>query len=122
MVGADGRAARVIDLEIDGLALIEAAALDLAEVHEQGARLLLRVGDAEHRALSAADDAFVADLAAELAVERRLVDDDCRLVARLQRLGFLAVLHQRDDLACGRLGVVAEELGGAGLLLDLEPD
>ncbi len=122
VVGADGRAAFAIDFQIDCLAVLEAAALDGAEVHEQPASLLLRVGDAEQRALGALDDALVADLAAGLAIERRLVDDDRRLIARLQRLGFLAALHQRDDLARRALRVVAEELGGAGLLLDLEPD
>ena len=112
----------VIDVEIDGFAVLEGAALDLAEVDDQTARLLLRVGDAEQRALGAADDARIADLAAGLAVERRLVDDDRRLVAGLQRLGFLAVLDERDDLARGALRLVAEELAGAGLLLHLEPD
>ena len=64
VVGARRRAARMIDLELDGLAGLEAALLDLAEVHEQIAELLLRVGDAEQRALGAADHALVADLAA----------------------------------------------------------
>ena len=35
---------------------------------------------------------------------------------------FLAVEHDRHDLALGALGVVAQELGGAGLLADVEPD
>ncbi len=55
VVGARRRAARVIDLKLDGVAGLEAALLDPADVHEQIAQLLLRVGDAEQRALGALD-------------------------------------------------------------------
>ncbi len=73
MVGARRRAARMIDLELDGVAGLEAALLDVAEVDEQIAELLLRVGDAEQRALGALDQALVADLAA--ATRRRTASD-----------------------------------------------
>ena len=43
---------RVIDFELDGFAGLEAALLDLAEVDEKIAELLLRIGHAENRALS----------------------------------------------------------------------
>src|SRR5690606_20218971 len=104
------------------IAGLEAALLDLADVHEEIAELLLCVGNAEQRALGALDHALVPDLAAALAIERRLVEDQRALVASLQRLDRLAVAHKRADLALGRLCIVAEELGGADLFLDLEPD
>ena len=86
VVGARGRAARVIDDQLDGVARLERALLDRADMHEQVAQLLLRVGDAEQRALRPLDDALVADLAAGLAVERRLVEHERRLLAGLEAL------------------------------------
>ncbi len=85
-------------------------------------QLLLRVLDGEARALGARDGAAVADLAAGLGIERRLVDDDDAALALLQLLHPRAVLDQRHDLARGRFGLVAEELGGAELLFQLEPE
>ena len=122
VVGARRRAARVLDLEIDLVARFERTLLDLSLMHEQAAGLLLRIGDAEQRLALAADDALIADLAAGFAVERRLVDDDRRLVAGLEAFHLLAVLDESDDLARRGLRLVAEELGRAGLLLQLEPD
>ena len=51
VVGARGGAARMIDDQLDRIARLEGALLDAADVHEQVAQLLLRVGDAEQRAL-----------------------------------------------------------------------
>ena len=82
MVGADGGAARVIDVERERRAGLERALLDRADVHEQVAGLLLGVGDAEAHAVGG-HHAGVADLAAGLAVERRLVDDDRAALAGL---------------------------------------
>jgi hypothetical protein len=65
--------------------------------------------------------AGVADLAAGLAVERRLVDDDRAALAGLSA-STSAVAQQRLHDAFGLLGVVAEELGGADLLAQREPD
>jgi hypothetical protein len=62
-------------------------------------------------------DAGVAHLAAGLAVERRLVDDDRARLAGLRRSSTsLPSTHERRDDALGGLGVVAEELGRAELL------
>ncbi len=47
VIGADGRAARVIDLELDGVAGLEGARFNLAHVHEQVAELFLGAGHAE---------------------------------------------------------------------------
>ena len=90
-------------------------------MHEQIAGLLLRVGDAEAHAV-AAQHAGVADLAAGLRVERRLVQHDRAALARLQAVDLLAVLHQRRDHAFGGLGLVAEEFGRAELFAQREPD
>src|SRR4051812_33093006 len=69
----------------------------------------------------AADGAGVADLAAALAVERGLVEDDEALVAGFELVDELAALDQRGDHALGDLGLVAEEFGRADLVGDREP-
>ena len=84
MIRPQAGARRVVDLEFDGIAGLQLALDDLAVVNEQALALLARVGDRERTALET-DLAMVADLAAGLGVERRLVDDDCGLDAGLQR-------------------------------------
>ena len=78
--------------------------------------------DAEQRALRPLDEPRVADLAAGLAIERRLVEHQRPFLAALEALGRLAALDDGADLAFRRLRVVAQEIAGAGLVLDLEPD
>ena len=90
MVAADGAAARVIDLERKRGAGLQRALLHRADVHEQVAGLLLRVGDAEAHAVGG-HHAGVADLAAGLAIERRLVDDHRAALAAFERGDLLAV-------------------------------
>ena len=121
MVRADGAAAGRIDREPHGLPRHEAADLDLAEMHEEAVRLLLRVGDAEARAVLRLDRADVADLAARLAIERRLVDDDRAVLAFAERFHFLAVLDQRLDHRLGAVAVVAEKLRRAVAVAQREP-
>ena len=58
---------------------------DLAEVRERGAALL-RVAHDEFRAGVAHELARVADLAAGFRVERRAIEDDFALVARVRGL------------------------------------
>ena len=120
MVAPDRAAAGVIDLERQRLADLERALLDRAVMHEQVAGLLLRVGHREAHAVGR-HRAGVADLAAGLAVERRLVDDHRAGLAGLQLGDFLAVADERRDDAFGGLGLVAEELGRAELLAERKP-
>src|SRR5581483_9923935 len=88
---------------------------------EQVAGLLLGVGDTEANAVSG-HDTGVADLAAGFAVERRLVHHDGAALALGERSRFLAVLDQRRNDAFGRLGLVAQELGGAAFFAQRKPD
>ena len=122
MIGADGRATAVIDDHLDGLAGLERSALDGADMGEHEAEFLLRIGDAEQRAFCALDHAGIADLTAAFAVERCLRHDDHRRVALGQRLHGLAILQDRAHFGFGGFRRIAEELGGAGLFLDVEPD
>ena len=80
---------------VDGLADREAA-VERAAMDDQPAGRPLRVGHAEQLAAAArlAQDAVVADLAAALGVERRLVQHDLRL----------AVPGQLVDTRCRRAG------------------
>ena len=85
------------------------------------AELLARVGDFGAKA-GRGDFADVADLAAGLAVERRLVEDQRSALARIERLDLDAVLDDRADDALGGLGLVTEKLGRADALAQAVPD
>ena len=120
VVRADRRPAVVIDRQLRPLATADGAHRDLG-LMDKDAGNLLGVGDA-CRARVGADQAMIADLPAAFGIEGRLVhhDGDLGPLARLGRVG--AVDHQRGDLALGLLGVIAQELGGAVLFGQLEPD
>ena len=79
--------------------------LDGDEMHVKIANLLLRVADAQLRAL-AAHRAGIANLPAGLGVEWRLVHHHCADVTLVERRDFLAVFHKSRDYTFGRLGVV----------------
>src|SRR5688572_29050071 len=121
VVGAQAGAALAIDLHLDRVADLHLALGHLAEMHEQVADLALRIADRDSRAARRGQRAGVAHLAARLAIERRLVGDQRDLLTLLGGLHFGAVLEQRDDLAFRLLGRVAEELGGAEALAQVEP-
>ena len=118
---ADRRAPGVIDLELQRRADLQRALLHRAEMHEEIAGPLLRVGDAEFDAL-AHHHAGVADLTAGLRIKRRLVENDRSGLAGLEAVGILAVLHQRGHHALGALGLIAQEFGGAEFLAQRKPD
>src|SRR5882762_873032 len=120
MVLSDRTTAAMIDRERKRHADLERALLDRAGMHKQIADLLLRARDAEAHAVGA-HSAGITDLAAGLAIERRLVEHDRTALAFLQRRNLLAALHQRGHNALGGLGVVAQELGRAHLLAQAEP-
>ncbi len=122
MVRAGRRAAGVIHFETQLVAEAKRALRDHAIMEIEPMQLLLRVRDLKRRTLGAGQGAPVADLAAGLGIERRLVDDDDTALAFLQSIDAGAVLDQRDDPARRRLGLVAEELGRAELFLQFEPE
>ena len=75
VVGAQLTAPPAVDPELDGIALLQHTAGHIAEMNVQVARFFYRVA---HRQLGAAgrkDDAAIANLAAGLRIEWRLVDD-----------------------------------------------
>ena len=90
-------------------------------MHEEIAGFLLRVGNAEFDAL-ARHQAGVADLAAGLRIERRLVEYDRAALAGLEGVGLLAVFHERRDHALGALGFIAQEFRGTEFFAQREPD
>ena len=111
----------MVDFEFDGVTGFEASSFDLADMDEQIAEFLLRIGDAEDRAFRPFDDAGVADLAAAFAIERRLVQNERAFLAGLEVCHLFAAGDERRDDAFRGFGIVAEEFAGAGLVLDLEP-
>src|SRR5690606_11358279 len=96
VVGANSRAAGVIDLELDRVADAELAPLDHAVMDEEVAKLLLRIGHAEHCSVRTTDHAGITHLPAGLTIERRLIEDEGTLVARLEQFGAAGIL---DDTA-----------------------
>ena len=117
----DGAAPRMIDIQVERSPDFEAALLDRAEMHEEVAGALLRVGDRKAHAV-ARHHAGIADLPAGFGVEWRLVENDGTAFAFLQGGHFLAVAQKRDHHAGGGFRLVAEEIGAAVLLAQREPD
>ena len=122
VVGAGGRAAHAVDMQVHDIANLQGAAVELAEMHMHVAELLLGVVDRklgpglrEHRAR-------VADLATGFGIERRLVHDHLAFVAGIQFGDGRAALEKRRDDALGSFGVVAQEFGSAEFLAQFEPD
>ena len=90
-------------------------------VDDEVAELLARIRD--FGAEAGRDDfADVADLAAGLAVEGRLIEDERTAFARLELLDLDAVLDDRANDALGGFGLIAEEVGRADALAQGVPD
>ncbi len=113
--------AAAVDRQLDRVADLEGSAGELADMDEQIARALLRVGHGDDRG-AALERAGIADLAAALPVEGGLVGHHHDLGAGLGARDRLAVDHQAHDLRLGGLMLVAQELGGAQGFAQLEPD
>src|SRR5690606_36624672 len=84
--------------------------------------LLQRINDEELRTISREGNARIADLAAGLAIERRLIGDESSFLPRADFINGLAVHKQCNHLAFGNLGFIAEELGRTELVAQFEPD
>ena len=110
VVGHDAAAAQLVDPGGDGVAGVKAALLHNADVHEVALVVLLGVLNCKD-ILAADDDAGVAHLAAGLAVEGGLVEDDGRLLALLDAVGKAAVAHDGQDRGLLLQRLVAGELG-----------
>ena len=111
----------MIHLELQRGADLQRALLHGADMHEEIAGPLLGIGDAEPDAL-AGHHPGIADLAAGLRIERRLVQHDRAGLAGLEAVDILAVLDQRGNHALGALGLVAQKFGGAEFLAQRKPD
>ena len=120
-MGADLAAAGMVHLRLHRLAGLRLAMRHGAEMHEE-AQLLLRVAHHDARAIGGGDQPGVADLAAALGIEGGLVQDHRDLGAGRGGIHHLAVRDHGQDLGLGALGGVAEELAGADLLLQVEPE
>ncbi len=124
VVGPHPVAALGLDRQLDRVADREPAAREQSTMREHVAKLALDVehGNRDAGGVDRADRPGIPDLATGLAVERGLVDDHQHLDTGFGAVDRLAVDQQRRHLALGLGGVVAEELGGPGLLANLEPD
>ncbi len=93
VIGADRRTPDMIDFEQQCRTRLQRALFHRADMHEEIAGLLLGVGDTKPHAF-AGHHAGIADLAAGLRIERRLVQNDGAGLAGLEAFDLLAVLHE----------------------------
>jgi hypothetical protein len=121
MVRPQAGAPGAVDPELHRVAQRELALHHLADVDVEVAKVLLGVVDAHLAAAGGKGDAAVAHLAAGLAVERGLVDQQLDRLAGFGHFHGRAVDDDGPDLALARLAFVAEELGGAVLFAQLVP-
>ena len=122
VIGAQQGAARPIDRQLDHIVELTLALGHRAHVDMEVAQVFLGVANGQVGAAGAGDDAAVAGLTTGLAIERGLVDDQGHVRARSGLIDRGAVDHQGDNLGLGGLGLVAEKLGGAIVLADVEPN
>ena len=127
MVGADRIAALDVDRQPDGIAHLDRSRLDHRLLRVEPPQRLRSIVDAQLQfgviaAWTAGDHARIAALAAAFAIERRLVGEHHDAFARACAVDFLAVAHQRDDLAFALGCRVAGEFGGAEAVGQIEPD
>src|SRR5580704_929563 len=92
-----------------------------AEMDDEVAGFLDGVAHREFAARAREHRPGIAELAARLAVERGLVDDNRDLVAGFGLRYPLAALEDRQDHPLGGLGIIAEEFGRADFLAQREP-
>src|SRR5439155_22635418 len=121
MIGAQTTAPAAIDPQLDRFAHPQRAVFDAADVDEQVAGLAGRILDRELAAGGREDRPGIADLAARLAVEGRLVDDDADLVAGSGFIHPLLAAQNGQDDALRGLGLIAEEFAGPDLFAQGEP-
>ena len=121
VMGLDGAAPGMIHRGLHCLARARMACLQHAHMDEQP-QFLLRVAHRDAQAVRAGDDARIADLAATLGIEGRLVQHDGDFSAGAGGDGLHAIDHDRDQFALRLPGAVAQEVGGADALLDVEPE
>src|ERR1700730_6507185 len=121
MIGAQPSAPTAVDAQLDRLTHPQRAVFDIADMDEQVARLAHRVFDRKLAAGRREDPPGVAALAARLAVERGLIDDNADLVAGRGLRNPLLAAQNRQDHPLGALGLVAKEFGGLELVAQGEP-
>ena len=115
-------AAQVIDLKLRGIAEPDAVLLDHADMDDEIANPPLGVLDPEFGARRGSDDPVIAGLAARLAIERRLVEQQRTALALLKPRRFASIDDDRLEHALGLLGLVAQELASPSAFFDIEPD
>src|SRR5262249_10490969 len=81
MVGAQSAAARTVNPELDGVALMQGTVGHFSQMDMELARLFYRVVHRQFGAGAGKQDAGVADLPAGFAIKRGLIDDYSDLVS-----------------------------------------
>ena len=95
---------------------------NLRPEHMKTAKRLRRVFNLAFETLERGQLPGVADLAAALAVERRLVRHDLDRLADFGAFDAVAVLDDRQDDALTLVPAIARELGASELLGNIEPE
>ena len=121
VVAGDERTAALVDFRVHVVVLANGARGDNARVRGKIRLGLGGVFDLDGAVL-VEDGARVADLAAHLSVERRLVEDDGDLVALVCLVDDLPVDDEVDDARVAVVFSVADELGRAVRVEDMRVD
>ena len=121
VIGPQLRPPAMVDNEHHRFAGLQGAGDDLGAVNEEPLALFLGISHLKTGVVGG-DHAGVAHLAAGFPIEGRLVHHNLHALSSRDGFDARSVAHQRLHHAFGSLGVIAEELGSAVLLLELEPD
>ena len=121
VVGAGGVAALCIDTLVQRLADRHLALHDLGGERMNPAKRLRRIANFAFEPLEGCQFSCVANLAAALSVEGRLVEDDLHFLARPGAIRFGAVFDDRQHNALALVAGIAGEFGRAMLLGKVEP-
>ena len=114
MIERDRLAALLVDLRIHGITHAQLALVEHSHMGKRGADFL-RVAHGKAR-IGAQQNAGIADLAAALRVERRVVQHNLAFLARPQHIDHCAIENQRGDPRRVRYSIVAREIGLPGQL------
>ena len=120
MVGLNGVTVFLVDAETCKSTFSDAAVQHFADMNPEAVEFLFGVGHLNLKAI-ADNGSDVADLAAHLAVKRRLVGKQVKFAGAGFR-DFLTVLNQSGNFGVGSERIVAQKFGRTEFVLKFKPD
>src|SRR5258707_6518786 len=124
MIPTDRSAVITVNIESNRVTDVQYPVVNSDKMHEQVGGHLLRISDSGKNLCAVQIgpyDALVTHLTATLGIKRRLVENNRATLTFSKLRNLLVMLDQRGNYAFGGFGLVAQELGGAEALAQLEP-